>query len=197
MSAPWIAAFAALWLVVVAGAVVLLGFLRRAVFVLEAAESRLRGSSLPIGGASPGTTLPSFEVRNEHGELVRSEGLTATSAVFLFASADCQPCHSLLEQLNQTGWEFADVSLFAILNDSVEDRAIALGPGVTALYQSERQAAAAFESIATPQAFAVDSNGVVVDSRVPQSIDDLRRLAQSLEGGEEVVQSHPVEMLRA
>lgn len=197
MSAPWIAAFAALWLVVVAGAVVFLGFLRRAVSVLEASESRLRGSSLPIGGASPGTTIPTFEVRNDRGDLVRSEDLTATSAVFLFASADCQPCHSLLEQLNRAGWEAAEVPLVAVLNDSAEDRAITFGHGVIALYQSERKAAAAFESIATPQAFAVDSNGVVIDSRVPQSIDDLRRLARSLVGGEEVAPSRPVEMLRA
>lgn len=167
MTAPWIAAFVALWLVVLAGAIVLIGFLRRAVVVLEAAESRLAAGSLAIGGAPPGTEIRSFQVRDERGELVRSERLMASPAVFLFASADCQACHSLLEQLNGAGWELAATPLFAILNDSVEDRAISFGPGVIPLYQSEREAAAAFESIATPQAFAVNASGFVVDSRVP------------------------------
>jgi hypothetical protein len=197
LTTPWIVAFLALSSVVVAEALLLIGFLRRALAVLEAAESRLSGSGTQIGGATPGMSVPAFEVRNSHGQRVRSDELTNAPTLFLFLSAHCEPCRPLLAQLRASGWDQSEPRLVAVLGESVADRALEFPAGVRAVYQSDRAAAHAFESTATPQAFAVDASGVVTASTIPESIDDLRRLTQSLEGGDGRAPSQRVERAHA
>jgi hypothetical protein len=59
-------------------------------------------------------------------------------------------------------------------------------PSATAvLFQAQRAASRACSSVSTPQAFAVDAQGVVLDLVVPGSERDIERLATRVsEGGE-------------
>jgi hypothetical protein len=62
MTAPWIAAFVALWVLVVLVALTVAGLLRRLNGILEQAESR-PASDHGGWGISPGARVPEFFVR--------------------------------------------------------------------------------------------------------------------------------------
>lgn len=196
MSPPWVAAFVALSVVVVVVALVVLGVLRRVATVLELVESRLKSSQPPTGGAQPGTAVSPFEVRDRAGKFVHSTELLSSDAVVLFLSADCEPCRPLVEDLLQSEWT-TDVRLVAILGDSLTNRAMSFSPSVHVFYQSNRNAAKAFQSNATPQAFAIGAGGIVIRNSIPQTLNDLRHLAESAKGGDEAVRSRPLETVNA
>lgn len=124
MSAPWIAAFAALSTLVGLIVVVLLGFLRRASAVLEEAEARLSAftTHATLGGAAPGTQVPEFTLEDAYGGSVSSAELLSSGAVVLFMESGCGPCRSLAASLSSRAYE-AEVPLYVILDDSPENDA--------------------------------------------------------------------------
>jgi thiol-disulfide isomerase/thioredoxin len=186
VSAPWIAAFAALSTLVGLIVVVLLGFLRRASAVLEEAEARLSAftTHATLGGAAPGTQVPEFTLEDAYGGSVSSAELLSSGAVVLFMESGCGPCRSLAASLSSRAYE-AEVPLYVILDDSPEGRRFPVPPATAVLYQAGRAASRAFASVSTPQAFAVDAQGVVLDLIVPGTEKDIERLATRVtEGGD-------------
>ncbi len=180
MTTPWIVAVMSVWVALIALAVVVLGFLRRATAVLERAEAAASGPAEPlIRAARAGTRIGNFEVRDRAGRPVDSERLLSTAAVYLFVWDECAPCKRLAEQLpGAAGETIGDVPL-RIVVDSAEATG-AFPDELAVLEQRDGSASFAFENGAGPQAFAVDDRGVVVDSLVPSTIDDLSRLAARL-----------------
>jgi cytochrome oxidase Cu insertion factor (SCO1/SenC/PrrC family) len=187
MSGPWIVAFLALWVVVSLSAILLLGVLRRIANVLEQAEAHLSSNpNAELAGASPGTVISAFELRDVKGRIVRSDELLGKPAIFLFMSAACRPCLTLVEELRDDAPDTNGVALYTIFADSAGDRMLPSPARATALYQADRAASKVFQNGATPQAFAVDAAGVVIDSVVPRSTRELWRLAEALQGGDAI-----------
>jgi hypothetical protein len=184
VTGPWIAAFVALWLLVLVLAFLLLGVLRRILPVLEEAERHGHGGPLGLGGLPAGTPLPDFEVETEAGDPLRAGDLRNRQAVWLLASAGCAPCEALAAELRQAGEPALDVPLVAVSDASEPGRTLGFPAWVTRLYQRGGAAADALRTDATPHAVAVDGHGVVVATITPNTLDDLRALARRLtEGG--------------
>lgn len=182
MSGPWIAAFVVLWTVVALLVFLVLGLLRRVSGVLEGAEMRLRSSpiSMLTGGLAIGEVVEAFSLTDAAGKSVRSDALLANGAVIVFMEHDCEPCQALATSLRE--WEGSRFvrPVFVALNEA-ERGEWDLGEAVTLVYQDDRQASEALQNNATPQAFAVDSSGVVVAKSVTNSAAALTELVRSLD----------------
>lgn len=182
MTAPWVVAFALLWVVVLLVAVLVLGMFRRAVNVLEQAESRFKASTMDsvMGGLPPGSRVPDFEMVDHDGALILFSDHPLGPAVYVFLSIDCEPCHALLDNIRREGLHVGPVAFVAVIDDISQGRALELPEGIRPIYQRAGSVSSAFQTTATPHAFAVDRNGVVVDVTIPNSVDDLVRLAEAL-----------------
>jgi hypothetical protein len=176
MSGPWIAGFVALWVVTLLLGTLVIGLLRRVNNVLETAERRVASipGELGIGGARPGTAIGPFEAELD-GVTVSSHDLFP--GVFILLSTGCAPCVELAPQLGSLGREVDGVGVYVVLEDTPEGRDFPLPPEVPVLWQHERAVSNAFETHATPQAFAVDPTGTVVEQAVPSTPKQLRELA--------------------
>jgi hypothetical protein len=187
MTTPWIIAFALLWSTVGLMAFTLLGLLRRAVAVLEATDLELeaQGWRPSFGGAPHGTVIPEFFVADRAGAQVAWTDLLGDSRVWVFLESHCPPCRQLVSELERSP-RFADeVPLAVIMDDSDAGRSYPFPPGTLVFYQADRLASIAFQSSASPHGFAVDAQGRVVDTAIPNTVNDLRRLARAFEGGDE------------
>jgi thiol-disulfide isomerase/thioredoxin len=187
----WIFAFALLASVVVVLALVVVGTLRRIAIVLEEAESRLSSAQaldLQPEGLSVGAEIGPFEGRRADGGRFADSDLVGTESIVLFLSSDCPPCRTLANDLGEP--EAASelgVRVVAVLDETDRDGRIAqrVQRGATVVYQSERSVARAFGSNATPHAFLVDGDGVVVARGTPNTIDGLVELAEAVRAGVE------------
>lgn len=182
MSGAWIAAFVVLWVVVVLLVFVVLGLLRRVSGVLEGAEMRLRSSpmSLLTGGLAIGEVVEAFSLTDAAGKPVRSDALLAGGAVLVFMEHNCEPCQVLATSLREQE-EARFVRPVLVVLDEAERGDWDLGKAVTLVYQDDRQASTAFQNNATPQAFAVDPEGVVVGKSVTNSAAAVEDLVKSIE----------------
>jgi len=176
VSGPWIAGFVALWVVTLLTATLVLGLLRRVNTVLDAAEKRLADSmaGTGFGGAPPGTTIGPFEAAL-NGATVSSNELFP--AILVFMSSDCEPCQALAGELGKVGERVEDVPVYAVFDDTPAAREFPLPTNVRVLYQRERAVSEAFETTATPQAFAIDATATVVERTIPGTAKHVRELA--------------------
>jgi thiol-disulfide isomerase/thioredoxin len=177
MTAPWIVGFVALWGVTLLTATIVLGLLRRVSTVLEAAERRLADSTVGpgAGGAAPGTRIEHFEARLD-GASVSSDELFP--GVFVFMSTGCEPCRGLAKSLAKVGERVGRIPVYVVFEDTPAVRDFPIPPNVRVLYQQRRVVSDAFDTIATPQAFAVSEEATIVERRIPGSADDIRELAR-------------------
>lgn len=185
MTWPWIVAHVIQWVFIVAVGLLLLGLLRRVSEFLEGAESRLRGAGIPpsFGGLEPGSVVPGFELADSTGSVVRSAELLRSALLLLFMDPECDPCEDLARVMDASG-EVEGVPLIVVTAASPHDPDLRLPDGIRVLHQDGKSVSQAFENIATPQAFALRGR-MVIGRAIPQSMDDLRRLARLVaEGGE-------------
>lgn len=182
MSWPWIVAFCGLWLVVLAVALVVLGFLRRVTNVLEQAEAALAGAEHVHHGVPPGTTLPEFAVRNASGQKVSSRELFAEPAIVVFMAPGCAPCAQLAERLEPAGTTIDGVPLFVIVPDTDDGHALLPGSSLIVLYE-DGSASRAFSNRATPQGYAVSRGGLVHELAGPNTRAEYQRVAASVRNG--------------
>jgi thiol-disulfide isomerase/thioredoxin len=183
MTVGVIASMLALWVLIIAVALLQLGLLRRTAQVLERVEAELRVSR--SGGISfglaPGAKVRPFVAVNDQGRLATSEEILKTPTIVLFLEPGCLPCESLVDQLQQSGWDkAAGIRLLTVLTDNSESREFLKADGVDCWYQSEGVVSAAFGTSITPHAFALGPDGVVVDRSIPASLDDLESFAIEL-----------------
>jgi len=182
VNAFWIAAFVALSLVVLVIVAVLLGVLRRAISVLEQAESRSEGSqSLPVQAIPTGTRVGDFALRNGSHGVVNFNELVQRPTVVLLISAECGPCHRLVSELRAAKRRLAALDLIVITDATPASET---DSDIPLYIQMDRAATIAFESNATPHAFLVDVDRVVLGSRIPRTPDDLIDLYQVAKGGD-------------
>lgn len=175
MTAPWIATVAALSLVVVILAFAVLGALRRATVIFESFEA---SGVEPSFGAPVLSVVEPFELFDRNGEVVTWLDFVAGPTLLLFMSPRCTACTELVRRLGGVGRYVEDVPLTIVMNDTPEGRAVEFPAEMHVLYQRDSRATKAFDNRATPQAYVVDGTGLVLDRRVPSSLDDLRKMAQ-------------------
>ena len=184
MTGPWIAAYAGLWLVVVAVAALTLGVLRRIGAVLEAAEQAL--ASTPAagpGGLEPGAHVPDFRAQRLDGGTFSEEDLPDGGAVIVFLSSDCPPCRSLAREIARR--PPAELPFFLVVESEEEAAELGLDLADRVLVQPSRELSVAFRTSATPHAFVVDRDGVILANKTPNTVEGLRKLARPiLRGGD-------------
>ena len=176
MSAAWVAAFAALWLVTLLNTAVVLGGLRRIASVLERAEARLPAEG-PALGAEVGSAIDPFPLVGEDGSDVSWGEFVREPTILLLMSPHCGACRNLAEHLVGPREQVKGVPLVVVMDDSPEGRREPLPPGLNVLYQRDGAATRALRNRATPQAYVLDPSGVVLSRRVPATLGDLRDLA--------------------
>lgn len=186
MTWPWMAALLSLWIFVLILGLLLLGLLRRVSSFLEGAESRLRGSGIPpdFGGLTPGSLVPGFQLRDSEGRRLGSSEVVLSPMLLLFADPGCEPCEDLLRLMDGSDGQIDGVPYLIVAEDPSETPGFPVPPGARVLYQSGKDVSALFQNIATPQAFAI-RRSIVVGKTIPQSVEDLKRLAALVgEGGD-------------
>jgi peroxiredoxin len=178
VSGAWVVAFVVLWLVVLVEAVLLLGTLRRISPILEQAESRLLAPDaldFKPGGLPPGTPVPEFSVTGATGGQVTRDDLLGESTILLFLSSDCPPCRLLSTELAdlETAAQLG-VRVVAVVDSEEKGGRFAerLTRSGIVIYQSDRELSSAFASSATPHAFGINADGVVVGSGTPSASMD-------------------------
>jgi hypothetical protein len=175
VTAPWIATVAALWVVVVILAFAVLGGLRRATTIFESFEA---SGVEPQFGAPVMSAVEPFELFDRDGKLQTWLDFVEGATILLFTSPRCPACTQLVRHLEGVGRYVDDVPLTVVMNDTPEGRAVEFPPELHVLYQRDAVATKSFNNRATPQAYVVDGTGIVLDRRVPSSLDDLREMAQ-------------------
>jgi hypothetical protein len=183
VSAPWVAAFAALWLVTLLNTALVLGGLRRIGNVLERAEARLPAEE-PTFGKAIGSAVDPFHLVDESGADVPWDEFVREPTILLFMSTGCVACTDLAARLRDVDEQVDGVPLVVVMDDSPEARRELLPAGLRVLYQRDGAASRALENRATPQAYVLDPSGVVLSRGVPTGLDDLHDLARFQRGGD-------------
>jgi AhpC/TSA family len=183
MSAFWMAAVIAVWLVVALLALVVLGLLRQIAPILERADAVLAGQpthpGLPVG--SP---IPTFALTAADGSTLTDTSLVGTPFTLLFVSSGCEPCRRLAAALRE---DDVDLPVELIVVADELDLLSQLGewPTATLTSQSAHQVSEAFRTGATPHAFAIDRGGTIAAAGFPNTAQRLMSLIEpTLEGGD-------------
>lgn len=180
MTPVWIVAFTGLSLLVALTVLALVGTLRRISSVLEQAEEYLRTFSPQLRGLPPGAPVPEFEAETEEGARFSAADLQGTASVVLFLSSGCPPCRMLAAELSPSAVGELSSELHIVLTHRSEADELGLAEKLSVIYQDNRELSRAFQSNATPHAFAVDASGTVVASGTPSSLSQLREIAESV-----------------
>ncbi len=180
MSTAWIVAFVVQWVVVLATAVVVIGLLKRTAGALEQAEATL-AAPVSLGGIPIASRAPDFTVYGATGLQSGAATLTAEELVdgptiLLFMEQHCPPCRQLAAEIGASLDPANRVRLCVVLDE--EDGAPDWLPDdVPVVYQRGRAVSRAFENSASPQAYLLDLDRIVLAKRIIRSIDDLREMS--------------------
>lgn len=181
MSAAWIAAFVALSIATLVSLILQLGLVRRATIVLEEMLARNEiGSSALEGGVPRGAQLRAFEVEGASGDPVAFTWPVSTPSVFLFMEPGCAPCERIAPSLARVARRLRGIPLYVVTPHRSGDGWLPESQDFVRLLDRDEAAARTFRNIASPQAFAVDRDGVVKERRIVASDDDLSSLASSI-----------------
>ena len=173
MTAPWIAAFALLWLTVLVLAFVVSGLVRRFGGVLEAVEKRL---SAPMEfGAAVNSRISPFQVADAAGRAVLFGELIREPTLLLVLSNHCSACSALVEQLDGAGESVGGMPFVVVTNAEPEAPYPSTLP---VLFDPNGAATKALDNRATPQAYVLDPTGLVLARKVPGSLRDLEEMAR-------------------
>jgi peroxiredoxin len=184
MTAPWIAAFLTLWIVVSLVALLTLGVLRRVTPVLEQAENRLADLRAHPSGLHPGTTVPSFSVSELNGGTFTNSDLYGSTTIVLFVGAACRACERFVRDLRNNDVPDLGARLVAVTENAEEARELA-SASARAVIQEAQSLSLLFKSDRFPHVFVVDAKARVVASGWPNDWEGVRALVPSVrEGGD-------------
>lgn len=184
MGPLWTILLAVLTLFVVIQGIAVVGILRRVSVVLEQAEDVLRSAGKGPGGLEPGAELPEFEGLLIDGSQFTETMLVGRASVILFMSRNCPACQALVGDLQGRDTSLLREHVVVVVGDSEYAAALADATALTVVTQHERSIAERFESKATPQAFAIAPDGVIVGKGIPNRFESLRQLVLLARGGD-------------
>lgn len=185
MTAPWIVAFAGLGVTVLVLGVAVVGLLRKSTATLERLSLRLaEWRPEDMGGLPPGTTVPNFLVSDRNGRRQFAADVLRGPCLMLLLETGCEPCDGLVRDLWTTGWS-STVPLVAIVQALDPWDAPQLPSSIAVRSLPDLAGALGLQSVATPQAFALDRARRVRAKNIPNATDHLLWLTGQLdEGGE-------------
>ncbi len=192
MSTAWIVAFVVQWVVVLATAVVVIGLLKRTAGALEQAEAT-QAAPVSLGGIPVASRAPDFTVYRASSPQSGAATLTAEELVdgptiLLFMEQHCPPCRQLAAEIGASLHPANRVQLRVVLDQ--EDGAPDWLPNdVPVVYQRGREVSRAFENSASPQAYLLDPDRIVLAKRIVRSLADLSEMSEFAEaiGGDAAV----------
>lgn len=174
MTAPWIAAFACLWLLVLGLAAVVIGVLRQLAATLQALPSGSEGSARR-NGPTLGASLPALEVHRSTGEAVVLSDIDGPYVMAVLSSG-CAPCLTITEWLCTDDAKLNNLASLVVLSDASGDEQLDLGESVRVLVDTDRRAIRGLEVPGTPFAIEIASDGRVASANPLSGPDHLARL---------------------
>lgn len=186
MSVPWIAAFVALWVVVILLGFLVLGTLRRLAPLIERTEASLSEAAqiVPATGLPRGAMVPAFAAEELGGARFTHSELRGSRKVLLFLGSSCQACERFVHDLRQGSVPDLGARLVVVADDAGEARRFPAANGVTVLVQEDHSLTRLFESDRVPHAFIVE-DGRVLANGWPNDWEGLRNLLiEAQEGGD-------------
>ena len=184
MSALWSALIVVLLVCVATLSVGYVLLSQRVVAVLSRMEAWLVTPHLRPPGLGAGARVHSFTAVRQDGVTVNEQILLGHPSVVLFVKADCAICRKLSRRLTRRRLD--DLTLggpvYVVVRNEQERDALALDPGLHILFQEDGTVSWAFRSTATPQAFLIDADGIVVAVGFPNSLRDLKQLVTGAPG---------------
>ena len=180
MSTAWIAAFLLQWAVIVVIAIMLIGVLRRSADALELAEERVSPPT-SLGGIPVASQAPHFDVLVPTDALANgahvqdASELLDSPTILLFMKQHCPPCRALAKQLGSNLGTLDDMHLRIVLaeEDGLPDW---LPVGLPVIFERDKSVTRALQNSASPQAYVLDTDRLVLAKRIVRSIDDLWEL---------------------
>jgi peroxiredoxin len=163
-----------------------LGFLRQAIPLLESAEnafSTLR-SRLAVAGLPAGMRVPTFNAQTIDGEFFADRDLLGTPSVVLFLEESCRGCRRLLASLAAN--DMPQLPAQIILVGDERDRATfakARQSGAVVLIQAGGSISRIFESDRTPHMFVLDEDAIVRASGTPNTWAAIEELVAAAQKG--------------
>lgn len=180
MNPIWMASYLALWLIVAAMVVVIVGFLRQ----LGLIQLRLGiepGVLITDEGLARGLPAPEFAgAEMATGRRIRLGDYRGRRLVIVFLSTSCVACRKLVPHLNTVARDSqSDTSFLVICNRAeqpCEEFSKLLGLRVTMLVDPSNAIAASFKVQLTPFVFLIDPNGTILIRGVANTWPQLESL---------------------
>jgi hypothetical protein len=180
----WIAAFVALWLVVILLGLVQLGTLRRVAPLLDRAEATLREAArATLRGLRPGESVPAFAADVFDGGTFTESDLRGSTTIVLFLNTGCRSCELLAADIEAGRIPDLGAPLVVVADESGEAARFAAGGQAHVLLQKNGSLARVFESDRTPHAFVIDETGRVVVSGSPNNWEVMALLLEDVGRG--------------
>ena len=193
MTAPWIAAFVALWLLTVVVAVVVTGILKRSTVALERLDDYMtaQGRASDMTRLPIGSDIPRFDAEDLQGRRVASDELFARPAVVLFLGDEgCAPCDELIDELMRSELRTGGTQLVVVgRREIVGSLAQRFGNDTLRVFVegAAAQFSRSFDNRISPQAFRVEPPGTLAAVEIPNTVKELEMLLAETKGGESSV----------
>lgn len=172
MPVGWAIVVVVLGAAVVILAVIVLGLLRQVSPLLERVASAWPEIKQ---GPEIGEPVPHFSAHGADSE-VTDEVLRGQPALLLFLSVGCGPCQALAEEMSRDGLDGLDGQLF-VVTTADGPHELGIPAGVRVLTEQDGAVSRALSVLGTPFAITVDPDGIVTGTGVPNTLQQLARLA--------------------
>jgi len=177
MTGPWIAAFGALVLMVVALTILVSGVLARVDRALDEITSRLPSNVRTLGGLEVGQAAPVLELATpDEGEPVQQ-----SRSVIVFTSEGCSPCESLVDDLIIHPFDPGEWGRVLVW-DAKDQSPIPPLPGWVVVGATSATALKSrFQVQGTPYGVVINGDGRVAAAGIPKKAVDIRPLVEAAE----------------
>jgi hypothetical protein len=176
MTAPWIAAFVCLWVLVLGLAAVVTGVLRRVAPILEV-SSAAGAPSAERHGPPVGEPLPAIEVQRRGEDPVRLSDLGGPLVIAVLSS-QCDPCPAISGWLAANEARLDGLDRLVVLGDGDGHARLGLPESVRLLIDDRRRAVRGLGVPGTPFAIEVDGDGRVISSSLVHGPEHLVSLLE-------------------
>lgn len=173
MSAPWLASYTALWVLVAVLGIVVVSVLRNLAVVYSLVANgvpQTKPSNVRPCDLTNGQTLPEARMSTFDGRPMSSARFLGTRTAFCLVSPTCTSCEAYLDHVLHSGADPLDKSLRAFVvvsfgspadTKSLLDK-VGINGETPVLYDTAREAADRWGVRITPGAIVVDETGTVI-----------------------------------